>query len=64
MSFFFTALGNTVQEIDTSKARGVFAKTLFSMVVPEVVEVMKKEEARKSVVLFGIEVSGECVVLE
>ena len=49
-------LGNTVADIDVSSAR-VFPKTLFSMIIPEVEETMKKEENRKSVVLFGIEVS-------
>ena len=48
-------LGNTVNEIDVSKA-SVFSKTVFSMVIPEVEEVMKKDEKRNSVVLFGIEV--------
>ena len=48
-------LGNTVAEIDVSGAK-VVAKTLFSMVVPEVEEELKKEPDRKSVVLFGIEV--------
>jgi len=50
-----TGLGNTVAEIDVSGAK-VVAKTLFSMVVPEVEEELKKEPNRKSVVLFGIEV--------
>ena len=47
-------LGNTVSEIDVSSAR-VFPKTLFSMVIPEVEEVIATEPDRKSVVLFGIE---------
>lgn len=45
-----------MQEIDISKAKGVFAKTLFSMVVPDVEKLLEEESARKSVVLFGIEV--------
>ncbi|XP_065884574.1 isochorismatase domain-containing protein 2-like [Dysidea avara] len=47
-------LGNTVSEIDVSDVK-VVAKTVFSMVVPEVEEELKKEPNRKSVVLFGIE---------
>ena len=39
-----------------SVAKGVFDKTIFSMVIPEVEAVMKDEPSRKSVVLFGIEV--------
>ena len=48
-------LGNTVKDIDISKAK-VFEKTKFSMVIPEVEEVLRAESSRKSVVLFGIEV--------
>ena len=43
-----------MSEIDVSSAR-VFSKTLFSMVIPEVEEVLATEPERKSVVLFGIE---------
>ena len=50
-----TGLGNTVSEIDVSSAR-VFPKTVFSMAIPEVEEVLKQDANRKSVVLFGIEV--------
>lgn len=50
------ALGSTVSEIDVSKAKGKFEKTVFSMVVPEVDAILKEDESRKSVVLFGIEV--------
>lgn len=53
---FFVGLGKTVSDIDISKARGVFEKTKFSMVVPEVEAVFESEPTRKSVVLFGIEV--------
>ena len=49
-------LGNTVTDIDVSSAK-VFSKTLFSMVIPEVEQELEKEAERKSVVLFGIEVS-------
>ena len=51
-------LGSTVSEIDTSSAR-VFSKTLFSMVIPEVEEVMSAEPERNTVVLFGIETQVE-----
>ncbi|XP_003382772.1 PREDICTED: isochorismatase domain-containing protein 2-like [Amphimedon queenslandica] len=47
-------LGNTVKDIDISKAQ-VFEKTKFSMVIPEVEEILRAESSRKSVVLFGIE---------
>lgn len=39
-----------------SLAKGVFDKTVFSMMIPEVESILKDEESRKSVVLFGIEV--------
>ena len=45
-----------MSEIDVSNARGVFDKTVFSMVVPEVEELLQQDQSRKSVVLFGIEV--------
>ena len=48
-------LGNTVSEIDVSKAN-VFSKTVFSMVIPAVEDILKQDVNRKSVVLFGIEV--------
>ena len=50
-------LGNTVAEIDTSKAH-VFSKTVFSMVTSDVEQLLSSEENRnrKSVVIFGIEV--------
>ena len=51
-----TGLGNTVTDIDVSGAK-VFSKTLFSMVIPEVEQELDKEADRKSVILFGIEVS-------
>ena len=47
-------LGNTVSEIDVSSAK-VFSKTLFSMAIPEVMDVMSAEPQRNAVVLFGIE---------
>lgn len=35
----------------------MFDKTVFSMVIPEVEKILNADETRKSVVLFGIEVS-------
>jgi len=55
--FYLAALGPTVSEINVDKAEGVFDKTLFSMIVPEVQDILNSNESRKSVVLFGIEVS-------
>lgn len=49
-----------MSEIDVQKAKGIFEKTVFSMVIPEVEAILKSEPARKSVVLFGIEVSASC----
>ena len=54
----YAGLGNTVKEIDVSDAK-VFPKTVFSMVIPEVEELLVQQASRKSVVLFGIEV-GAC----
>ena len=51
----YVGLGNTVKEIDITDAK-VFSKTVFSMVIPEVDELIKQDVNRKSVVLFGIEV--------
>ena len=48
-------LGNTVSEIDVSKA-SVYPKTKFSMVIPEVEQLLSDHQDRKSVVLMGIEV--------
>ena len=49
-------LGSTVAEIDTGKAK-VFDKTVFSMLIPPVEKILDDNAHRKSVVLFGIEVS-------
>jgi hypothetical protein len=51
-------LGATVAEIESGHAVCNFPKTIFSMYVPEVKEVMRSpaHANRKSVVLFGIEV--------
>lgn len=51
-------LGKTVAELDISHAVGVFEKTKFSMVLPEVEEKLKSlcGGEVKHVVLFGIEV--------
>ena len=45
-----------MSEIDITKAKGVFDKTVFSMVIPEVESILDADKTRKSVVLFGIEV--------
>ena len=44
-----------------SKA-SVFPKTVFSMVIPEVEELLSKQADRKSIVLFGIEVRVELML--
>ncbi|XP_033100902.1 isochorismatase domain-containing protein 1-like [Anneissia japonica] len=48
-------LGNTVEDIDTSFAVGVYPKTKFSMLIPEVKKKIEEMNNLKSVVLFGIE---------
>ncbi len=53
-----TGLGNTVSGIDISKAQ-VFSKSKFSMVIPEVIDILDKTPERKNVVLFGIEVGKD-----
>lgn len=50
-----------MSEIDISKAK-VFDKTVFSMVIPEVEKVLEEDAARKSVVLFGIEVTVSQII--
>ena len=51
-------LGSTVQELDVSHAVGVYSKTKFSMVIPEVVAHLGElcGGQLQCVVLFGIEV--------
>eukprot|EP00921_Rhytidocystis_pertsovi_P000795 GHVQ01001383.1.p1 GENE.GHVQ01001383.1~~GHVQ01001383.1.p1 ORF type:complete len:130 (+),score=13.05 GHVQ01001383.1:175-564(+) len=50
------AMGHTVPEINTSSAVTI-QKTLFSMCVPEVLQLLNQQEnlMRRSVVLYGIE---------
>ncbi len=56
--YIYLAFGPTVSEIDISKALGVFQKTSFSMIIPELGGILKKDkETRKSVVIFGVEVN-------
>ncbi|KAK9764704.1 hypothetical protein K7432_007591 [Basidiobolus ranarum] len=55
------ALGKTVQELDISKAKCNVEKSKFSMFLPEVESLLKKDLKVKSVVLFGIE-SHICVL--
>ena len=54
-------LGNTVKELDISKAVGKFEKTRFSMLIPEVEKTLETlcDGDIKHVVLFGIEVHYE-----
>ena len=63
--YIYLAFGPTVSEIDISKALGVFEKTSFSMIIPEVGGILKKDkETRKSVVIFGIQVNISNLALE
>lgn len=48
-------LGSTVPELDISAARLVFPKTKFSMVLPEVEQVLAEQPHIRAVVLFGVE---------
>lgn len=52
-----TGLGSTVSELDISHAVGVFPKTKFSMVIPEVENFLNGPEGKciDVVILFGIE---------
>lgn len=53
-------LGHTIAELDTAHAKANYAKTLFSMVTPEVNGKMCElftQNPLLSVVLFGIEVN-------
>ncbi len=52
-------LGSTVSELQVEHAAGLFPKTKFSMVVPEVEKLMSRlcNGNVKHVVLFGIEVT-------
>ncbi|XP_062538526.1 isochorismatase domain-containing protein 1 [Armigeres subalbatus] len=50
-------LGHTVQDLDIKHAKGVYPKTRFSMLIPEVQEKIKGlfPDKLESVVLFGLE---------
>ena len=48
-------LGKTISEFDTSSAIGIFPKTRFSMITPEVTNILKNSHDIDSVVLFGLE---------
>ena len=54
-------MGSTVPELDTTPLGdlflGAYEKTAFSMAIPPVLEHLRQRDI-KSVVLFGIEVSG------
>lgn len=53
--FFHLAFGRTVAELDISDAAVCCEKTKFSMYIPEVIDVLKKNNT-KSILLLGIEV--------
>lgn len=53
-------LGPTAQELDVKHAIGVYSKSQFSMLIPEVVEQLKTLSHIDSIVLVGIE-SHICV---
>lgn len=57
-------LGSTVQEIDLTGVKLVLPKTKFSMVLPEVEAALAEIPGVRSVVLFGVEVSTSCSVLD
>lgn len=57
-------LGSTVQEIDLTGVKLVLPKTKFSMVLPEVEAALAEIPGVRSVVLFGVEVSTSCCVLD
>lgn len=57
-------LGSTVQEIDLTGVKLVLPKTKFSMVLPEVEAALAEIPGVRSVVLFGVEVSTFCYVLD
>lgn len=56
-------LGRTVTELDISHARGVYPKTKFSMIVPEVATELGTlcDGKLECVVLFGIEVCARSI---
>lgn len=54
-SAIHVAFGRTVAELDISDAAVCIEKTKFSMYLPEVVDVLKKNNTR-SILLLGIEV--------
>lgn len=53
-------LGKTVPELDIKHAAGIFSKTKFSMMIPEVKDYLKKLNEVDSIVLMGLE-SHICV---
>lgn len=54
----YIAFGRTVAELDISDAAVCIEKTKFSMYLPEVVDVLKKNNT-KSILLLGIEVRNQ-----
>lgn len=61
-----SALGHTVEEIKHGHAICNFPKTKFSMLVPEVSELLAApaHKDRQDIVLFGIEVNLSLITLE
>ena len=57
-------LGSTVQEMDLTGVKLVLPKTKFSMVLPEVEAALAEIPGVRSVVLFGVEVSTFCYILD
>lgn len=48
-------LGKTISELDVSHAAGVFAKTKFSMAIPQVLDILEASKNVDSIVIMGLE---------
>lgn len=48
-------LGKTISELEVSHSAGIFAKTKFSMAIPEVLDILKTSKNIDSVVIMGLE---------
>lgn len=53
-------LGKTISELDLNHAVGNYAKTKFSMVIPEVIEYLKASTKIETIIVMGLE-SHICV---
>jgi hypothetical protein len=51
-------LGKTVPQVDVKHAAGIYSKTKFSMIIPEIEEKLKKMKEVDSVILMGLEVNS------